>query len=114
MPYSQIQMDALLGEFDTRNKALLEYKVNEYSSMENRIENFETIAALLNVEPCQVVMVYLMKHMQSMGKTIMGDAPINWTFSNGETEGLKQCILDCKNYLDLLAACIDAGGFGCE
>jgi len=51
----------------------------------------------------QVCLVLLGKHLTSIARQI-ADQSVDWNWSNGEQEGIKQHISDARNYLLLLAA----------
>jgi hypothetical protein len=97
----------VVREFQEEEDGLLIVKRMEYASDADRLENFKTNAALTGLMPEQVCAVYLAKHVQSIVKHVMdGQFDWSWTTEDGR-EGLKQRIADARNYLLLLAACID-------
>lgn len=97
----------LAEEFGGRERALLDHKRSEYASQEaDVLENFHTLGALLHQRPEQVAATLLAKHIQAILKQVQDDA-YSWSWASDEGEGLKQRISDARNYLLLLAACID-------
>lgn len=68
--------------------------------------NFRQVANLTGQKPSQVAMTYLLKHIQSLAIAVKTDEYF-WAWTDGNKEGLKQRIADARNYLLLLAACLD-------
>lgn len=97
----------LAAEFQERETALLDHKRDEYASQEaDVLENFTTLGLLLRRRPEQVAATLLAKHVQAILKQVEDDA-YAWAWETPKGEGLKQRISDARNYLLLLAACID-------
>jgi len=102
------QFQALCEEFAEHEHALLGFKAEEYASTTDRLLNFRQIAAFEERTMPQIAMTYLLKHLQSINMAVQkGDTP-KWCWINpGGGEGLKQRFADARNYLLLLAACIE-------
>jgi len=93
-----------------RERELLRLKRAQYASDDDPLVNFKQIGQLIGLEPHQVAMVLLMKHIQAIAKAVMSDGWRGvWTWRDTMTqeEGLKQRIADARNYLLLLAECLD-------
>jgi len=106
MIYLPEQFEVLCEEFADHEVHLLAWKRNEYASGEDRLQNFREVAGFLGQKPAEVALVYLLKHVQSIALSVRtGKYAWKWETEGGE--GLKQRIADARNYLLLLAACID-------
>ncbi len=100
------QFEALHKEFMEKEAQILDWKRGEYSPDEDRLLNFRQVASLLGQRPSEVALVYLLKHIQSIILAVRsGDYVWAWEGEGGE--GLKQRIADARNYLLLLAACLE-------
>lgn len=99
--------DTLLGDFEKREQSLLGYKRSEYASEDGDVlVNFKENGEFLGMPPEEVCLTYLMKHIQAIRKGVCDpDTRLGWM--NGDREGFSQRISDARNYLILLAACID-------
>ena len=85
---------------------LLAWKCGEYASGNDRLQNFREVAKFLGQMPSEIALAYLLKHVQSIALSVRtGKYAWKWETEGGE--GLKQRIADARNYLLLLAACID-------
>lgn len=100
------QFENLVSKFLTREGSLMSYKAGEYSDGSDRLLNFRQVAAFLNMRPSEVALSYLLKHIQSIGLAVQSKK-YAWTWETESGEGLKQRIADARNYLLLLAACLD-------
>lgn len=101
----------VLEEFQEGESALLDIKRTEYASEDGDVlENFKTLGQLLHLQPSQIAVILLAKHIQGVTKQVM-DRKFLWAWvdseGEGTAEGLKQRIADARNYLTLLAACIE-------
>ena len=95
-------------EFAAEEEAIMGWKENEYAGDEDKLLNFNQVAPLTGLRPSQVAFSYLMKHIQSIGLSIQqGNYTDKWYWEDNGREGLKQRIADARNYLILLAACIE-------
>ena len=106
--YSLDKFGELYEEFTKQEEAILDWKAGEYSSGEDRLQNFREIASFTGADMPSVALMYLLKHIQSISLAVRtGDYAWCWDTEGGE--GLKQRIADARNYLLLLAAAIDEG-----
>lgn len=103
------RFEELCREFIEHEQKLLSWKAGEYCDGSDRLQNFREIARFLECELQDVALAYLMKHIQSIALAVK-TGEVNWTWETESGEGLKQRIADARNYLLLLAACIDAEG----
>lgn len=96
---NQEELLKLLERLESEEKEILENKGKEYSG-ENRLGNFERIATIKRVHPLDVLITYMIKHIDSLV-----------TFSNElETkseETIYGRINDVRNYALLYAAMVD-------
>lgn len=105
--YSPQRFKCLVKEFEEEEAKILLHKRAEYSDQEDRLQNFHQQAIIQGVEPADIALTYLLKHILSITKAVgSGNQPWVWTTDQGH-EGLKQRFADARNYLLLLAACID-------
>lgn len=101
------KFQSIVIEFRQEEDKLLNWKRGEYASEDGDVlENFKTLSSMLKISPEQVAATYLAKHIQAILKQVT-DEQFSWTWSNSDGEGLKQRISDARNYLLLLAACIE-------
>ena len=100
------QFENLRDEFLTREARILVWKRSEYSSNEDRLQNFREVAALTGLRLSEVALIWLLKHIQSITLAVRSER-YSWTWETEDGEGLKQRIADARNYLLLLAACLD-------
>ena len=109
MPYTPKQFNELVQEFLENEEHTLGWKRGEYSSDTDRLQNFREVALFEGRTMPEVVMSWLLKHIQSINMVARG-GEVKWYWHDGEgREGLKQRIADARIYLLLLAACIDEG-----
>ena len=102
------QFENLREEFLSKEAQLLEFKGREYGADFDRLLNFKEISALTNMKSVDVCLLYMLKHLQSLVLAIKSrNYQSKWYWSNNGNEGLKQRIADARNYLLLLAACIE-------
>ena len=106
MPYTPAQFENLVQEFHTRETALLNWKAGEYADDIDRLLNFNEVGSFTGHTPEEVTFVYLLKHIHSI-KNAINSSSYTWEWETVAGEGLKQRIADARNYLLLLAACID-------
>lgn len=104
--YSPTDFENLQKDFNEHENRLLEWKAGEYARGQNRLENFEMIAKFTGLRSEQIALLYLLKHIQSITLAAMSTKYV-WEWGTEEGEGLKQRIADARNYLLLLAACLD-------
>ena len=104
--YTPSQFNRLCEEFKGREDEIMDFKRTEYAAGEDRLENFRTIAGFTETSMEQVALLYLLKHIQSITVAVKTDK-YRWCWEDGDGEGLKQRISDARNYLLLLAGCLD-------
>lgn len=105
--YTYDRFQKLVNEFREREERILNWKANEYAKGEDRLQNFREIAAFCaNTDAADVALMHLLKHIQAI-KHQIETREFSWVWETGAGEGLKQRICDARNYLLLLAACID-------
>lgn len=104
--YSPERFRELVKEFEAQEEAILDWKAEEYSSGEDRLQNFREIALFLDCQPEDVVLMYLLKHIQSIALAVR-EGNYLWAWETEGREGLKQRVADARNYLLLLAAALD-------
>ena len=103
------EFENLREKFLSKEAELLEWKGQEYGSNYDRLLNFKEISKFVGLNEADVCFLYLMKHIQSIGLAIKDREYKNkwyWNDTNNN-EGLRQRIADARNYLLLLAACIE-------
>ena len=71
----------------------------EYASDDNRLRNFEEIAAVLNISPAQVAYTFFHKHLNSIQKYVL-----NPDFDG--VEDMTSRFADAINYLIFVNCCI--------
>lgn len=104
--YSAKRFEALMEMFIARERMLLGMKSKEYAGDGDRLENFHQQAAFQGVRPEEVALTHLLKHICSITKAVR-ERRYAWVWKTDSGEGLKQRFTDARNYLILLAACID-------
>jgi len=109
--YSPARFRELFKEFTEKEDTIMAWKAEEYSSGEDRLQNFREIADFIGDEPITVTpvfvaMLFMLKHVQSIKNAIVNDN-IRWAWETEGGEGTKQRVADTRNYLLFLAACID-------
>ena len=100
------QFEILREEFLSHEAKILDWKRGEYSPDEDRLLNFREVAEFLGRTPAEVALAYLMKHIQSIALAVR-TGKYAWAWETEGGEGLKQRFADARNYLLLLAACIE-------
>ena len=100
------QFENLRDEFLVHEAKIMDFKRGEYSPNSDRLQNFREVAAFLGLRPSEVALTYLMKHIQSIALAVRS-GEYAWTWNTEGGEGLKQRIADARNYLLLLAACLE-------
>lgn len=100
------QFENLRDEFLVHEARILGWKRDEYSPNEDRLQNFREVAAFMGLRPAEVALTYLMKHIQSIALAVRS-GKYAWTWNTEGGEGLKQRFADARNYLLLLAACLE-------
>ncbi len=87
--------DKLFTEMCAAERELLYTKGAEYSGKEDRLLNFKRLAKDLNLDPKQILWVYLSKHMDAIRSYVA-------TNETHSTEPIEGRIHDARNYLALL------------
>lgn len=100
------QFEELREEFLIHESKILDWKRGEYSSNEDVLQNFHEVAEFLEQRASEVALVWLLKHIQSIALAVRS-GKYAWAWETEGGEGLKQRIADARNYLLLLAACLD-------
>jgi len=103
------RFEALWEEFLTHEARIMDWKRDEYSPHEDRLQNFREVAEFLGRTPAEVALTYLMKHIQSIALAVK-TGKYTWAWETEGGEGLKQRIADARNYLLFLAACLEEEG----
>ena len=103
------EFENLIEDILSKEAALRDIKGKEYGDSYDRLLNFKEIALFTGLSKSDVCFLYLMKHLQSIGLAIKDREYKKRWFWHDEhgNEGLKQRIADARNYLLLLAACIE-------
>lgn len=96
----------LFNDFVSREEQILNWKTGEYTDNVDKLMNFRQIADFLGVSMSDVVLIYLMKHMQSIALAVQSKNYV-WDWEKEGGEGLKQRVADARNYLLLLSACLE-------
>ena len=105
-PFTPARFENLVKEFQEQEGKILSHKGNEYSDQEDRLLNFREVAEVLGRTPAEVALSYLLKHIQSIALAVK-TGKYTWAWATEGGEGLKQRIADARNYLLLLAACLE-------
>ena len=95
--------------FLSKEAEVFDWKRGEYGDDEDKLLNFKQIANFTGVYPSEVCMIHMLKHIQSLALAIKnGKHKDKWFWHDEKgNEGLKQRIVDIRNYALLLAACIE-------
>lgn len=99
----------LCNSFAANEQIILNWKAKDYTDGKDdtdRLQNFKEVAAFIGLRPSEVALTYLLKHVQSIALAVKNEH-YNWNWETKDGEGLKQRIADARNYLLLLAACIE-------
>jgi len=100
------QFENLRDEFLTHEARILDWKRGEYAPNDDRLQNFWEVSALTGLRLSEVALIWLLKHIQSISLAVR-NGKYTWTWETEGGEGLKQRIADARNYLLLLAACLE-------
>lgn len=107
--YSKKKWAQLVLEFQAKEEALLQVKGNDYTTDDrDQLLNFNEVAVAEGQgrRPMDIAWTLLLKHMHAIKLAVHTQRYI-WAWENPQGEQLKQRIADARNYLLLLAACID-------
>ena len=105
-PFTPARFEQLVKEFQEQEALIMSHKGDEYAANEDRLQNFREVAQLIGQKPSVVALAYLLKHIQSISHAVRTEYNWCWQTEQGH-EGLKQRIADARNYLLLLAACLE-------
>lgn len=104
--YSPERFREVFKEFTEKEDTILAWKASEYGEGGDRLQNFREIAEFLGYKTQDVALMYLLKHIQSISLAVKTDN-YTWAWETDGGEAIKQRIADARNYLLLLAACLD-------
>ncbi len=96
----------LCAEFERKEAELRSVKGEEYAT-DDALMTIYKIANFSGVPAGKVCIILLLKHIQSLSKAVSENTTGLWCWENNGREGLKQRIADARNYLLLLAACLE-------
>jgi hypothetical protein len=101
------EFNKLAENFRAAEMALMRWKREDYSPREDVLENFRQVGDVLGIRASVVACTYLLKHVLAVLNAVRGGKYVwDWQTPDGR-EGLKQRIVDARNYLLLLAACVE-------
>ena len=100
------RFESLRDDFLIHEARIIDHKRGEYSSGNDRLQNFREVAEFMGQRPSEVALAYLLKHIQSIVLAVR-TGKYSWSWHTDHGEGLKQRIADARNYLLLLAACLE-------
>ncbi len=95
------------NELIEKEKTTLAFKAKEYSDDRSRFLNFEEVGIMTDLSPEEVCLTYLLKHIQSISLAVRNNNIKWYWFDEGGNEGLKNRIVDARNYLAILGEIID-------
>jgi len=98
--------EKLCTEFEKKEAELRSVKGKEYAT-DDVLATIYKIAWFSGLPASKVCMILLLKHIQSLSKAVSEGNIESWYWEVGGIEGLKQRIADARNYLLLLAACLE-------
>jgi hypothetical protein len=108
---------AILGDYvdndNIRRRNILTGKGKEYTDGEDALSNFKLNAVRLGMHPCQVLAIYMFKHINSIETYLkqfalpenewLGEGNINASSTiQDSSEGITSRIDDAVNYLELM------------
>lgn len=104
---TQDDFEEVIDEFNEATIDILSAKGEEYATKEDRLMNFRTVGDMAGLEPEEVAVTYLLKHIQRISKAVEEDDYVwDWTHEDG-SEALKQRVADSINYLYFLALALE-------
>jgi len=105
--YSLEQFKELAKEIQSHETAIMEQKAREYTDGADKLYQFRQVAGWMDMDPAKVAMIYLLKHIQSIASAVETGI-YNWCWRDKDgNEGMKERIVDARNLLLLVAACMD-------
>jgi len=90
----------LREEHTARRFDLCDVKSRDYTTGDNRLDNFYRLAGMYDVHPLKVLGIYLQKHQDSIARYIKTEAKEKYS------ESIEGRIHDAQNYFDLMLAMI--------
>jgi len=93
-------------EFLAHEEKIMGWKAGEYADDKDRLKNFRQVASFTGTTMSVVALMYLLKHIQAIANAVETDNYV-WAWEKEGGEGAKQRIADARNYLLLLAACME-------
>lgn len=111
--YSVEQFEKLCTEFTEQELKILNWKNAEYAKQSDKLQNFREIAAFEGRPMSHVALSYMLKHVQAVKKQVLAGS-YAWAWETEGGEGLKQRVADIRNYMLLLAACLDEEVSKCD
>jgi len=105
---TQEDFDEVIEEFHEATVDILSSKGDEYATDDDRLMNFRTVGDMAGMDPEEVTVTYLLKHVQRLSKAVRED-DYEWAWRHDDgSEALKQRVADAINYLLLLALALEA------
>lgn len=107
--YGEPIREPIAKEFLRVEEGLRLAKRRNYASDADPLVNFRVVGEMSGLKPEQVAYVYTLKHIQAIGKAVMGGSwRESWAWETEDgVEGLKQRIADARAYLLLLAEILE-------
>lgn len=90
----------LREEHTARRFDLCDVKSRDYTTGDNRLDNFYRLAGMYDVHPLKVLGIYLQKHQDSIARYIKTEGKEKYS------ESIEGRLADVQNYLDLMLAMI--------
>ena len=101
---NQTEFDQLTEKLHTLRRGTIDAKRKQYSGGKDVLENFRWVAFVENRQPEEVILSYMLKHVQAIAKAVQaGTLNADWETQDG-AEGDLQKLGDIMNYCELLAA----------
>lgn len=100
------EFEKLCTEFEKKEAELRAVKGKEYAT-DDVLAAIYKMAWFSGLPASKVCIILLLKHIQSLSKAVSEGNIESWYWEIGGIEGLKQRIADARNYLLLLAACLE-------
>lgn len=93
------KFDELLDKMHQEELAVGKTKGVEYTVGQDRLDNFKRMGTILGVSPKAVLLIYLLKHIDSITKYVKTGA--------SKSESIESRIMDARVYLSLLRGLIE-------
>ena len=107
--FNRLQWEELVKEFREKEDKLLNSKNKSYTGGQGEIDylrNFREVSMFEGRTPAQTGLTWFLKHIHGICKAIES-GNYEWCWENESGEQLKQRISDARNYLLLIAACLE-------